>query len=680
MNKLTKILVPVLALALLLGAMIGVSASASGEPTTPEIASMNVEYSSQLYLYYAVPVIDDNGDGENDDVVLNVYKDAECQELLYSVNGTVETITALGGGSYYVYNTSGVAAKELNTCEYVQAVNTETGAKSEVVEYSVEQYLYTKLYDEGYALMTEEDGKEYVRRTLYYDLLKYGSTAQQLFTPEATDKIADGYIYKISNATATGGEIELGTDVVMSYVAPAGETKKFACWKYAVVSTFGDVIASGYAENGASLTAQGNVVAKPVYGAEANYIDFDDNTYDSNYFTEAPEATTGDNVTTTDIADGKYSVTKTANVSNSGASTYAFATTTNANANVTVVEFEMMFTGSRTAMELYFGPSSNPGKTNAYAFAYFSNSGTNLRMAVYDNHASGETKVIGTIGEVVNMRIEYYEGTLGNTVTKYYANDVLVHSGAEIEGTSYHTAGSGAVLDANAMATIKFMYGASSVGSLILDNIAITQTEIPECNLKARTDVVDFNAQSEKVTHTSDSYGTHSLVSDPVTGAGYYSINKVSGGGTSFHIAPTSVEDNATKAVVEFDMWVSSDATINVQTWMLQQEAIYKSSGYNWAPFLFAGQLNSKLVKGSWNTVKIEYLPTAFLADGAEADVFEANIYVNGALEGTVTTNRGAANIDIPKVSELVNLTFTFNSAAAGEFKIDNASFKLLAD
>lgn len=474
MNKLTKILVPVLALALLLGAMIGVSASASDEPTTPEIASMNVEYSSQLYLYYAVPVIDDNGDGENDDVVLNVYKDAECQELLYSVNGTVETIAALGGGSYYVYNTSGVAAKELNTCEYVQAVNTETGAKSEVVEYSVEQYLYTKLYDEGYALMTEDDGKEYIRRTLYYDLLKYGSTAQQLFTPEATDKIADRYVLSISNADVESGEIELGDEIALNYVAPEGEKRTFNNWEYTVFGTYGDVITSGVANNGETITAQGNVIVNTVYSTK-NEITFDNDEYDSNYFT--PGTVVDASVQSVTIADGKYTISQTASAS-SGISTIIKPTAPNADANVTVMEFDVCFAeGSTPKVEIYFGDVASPNKRTAYGGLYLYKTSGVVKMYSFKNNATGTgtaTKV-ADFGETVTVRIEFIEGTVGEAKINVYVDDTLTYETTDITGTAYNVEGYSEVLDASAITTMRIATSSSNLGTVTFDNISVVQ-------------------------------------------------------------------------------------------------------------------------------------------------------------------------------------------------------------
>ena len=472
-KKIAKLLVPMLALALLIGAMVGIGASANEENTTPEIASMNVAYSSQLYLHYAVPVIDDNADGTNDNVVLNVYSDAECQTLLYTVEGNEETVEALGGGKYYVYVTSGVAAKELNTSEYVQAVNTETGAKSAVVEYSVEDYLYERLYDMGFALMTEDDGEDFTRRTLYYDLLKYGQTAQQLFVPEAADKIADRYVLSISNANVESGEIELGSEIVLTYVAPEGEKRTFCNWEYTVFGTFGNVITSGVANNGETITAQGNVIVNTVYSTK-NEITFDNNEYDSNYFTPAtPSDASLQSVT---IADGKYTISQTASAS--AMNTYVKTTAANADANVTVMEFDVCFAeGSSPKVEIYFGDIDIPAKKTAFGGLYLQNKGGVVKMYSFNN-ATNDTSVYGTVAEygvTVTVRIEFIEGTVGEAKINVYANDALVYETTNISGTAYHAEDYTEVLDASAITTLRIATSSSNVGTVTFDNISVVQ-------------------------------------------------------------------------------------------------------------------------------------------------------------------------------------------------------------
>ena len=699
MNKLTKILVPVLALALLLGAMVGITASAN-ENTTPEIASKNVAYSSQLYLYYAVPVIDDNADDVNDAVVLNVYSDAECSELLYTVNGNVETIEALGG-DYYVFITSGVAAKELNTCEYVQAVNTETGAKSAVVEYSVEKYLYERLYDMGYALMTEEDGEDFIRRTLYYDLLKYGNTAQQLFAPDAADKIADDNYVKIVDAVAKGGKIAVGESIALNYT---GSSTCYG-WNFDTFNAYGDLISSKKVGDGSTLKIEGCTIATPILENDYNAITFD--TLPSTSVFTGPA--TSDVVVTSGISDGKYLVEDKGTAA--GVSLIAKPTYTEADADVAIyqstVNISHIAGSDGTSIEFYISVyGSSTGSANRVYWAYFKGASTSNGAVIkltteYNQEVSvdvdtgAETisqngiavnKEVGVVGSDFDLRIEFHEGAVGEAETVIYVNGTEIHRTNTISGKNFVGSNPSSTLPtADQIANVTLSTGAKTTAKITMDNVSLARTKV--ANLPTRLEpvgidstIINFNTASDKFTNSTDAYGTHAIVSDPMTGTGYHSISKVSGGGTSFFVAPTYEEANATKAVTKFDIWVSSDATINVQTWMLQKDAVGKSQGYKWAPFLFASEINNNLVKGEWNTVEIVYAPTQFLADGADADVFTATIYVNGAEKGAITTNYGSANIDIPKVSELVNLTFTFNSGAAGEFRIDNASFKLLAE
>ena len=219
-SRFIKILVATLTLCLLLGAAIGVSAFAAEEDATEEYAikyvSKNVEYGSKTYLYYAVA--EDyipEADRAEGKVWMNVYnadgsfafKQFPEAELVY-----IDVLKA----NCYIFKTRGVPAKELNTIEMVQVV-TESGAKSALESYSVEEYLYQRLYKEDFAAKTEADGKDYIRRNLYYNLLKYGAIAQQLLAPDAEDKIGGVSYVEADAATASLGRFEEPTKVVLRH-------------------------------------------------------------------------------------------------------------------------------------------------------------------------------------------------------------------------------------------------------------------------------------------------------------------------------------------------------------------------------------------------------------------------------------------------------------------------------
>ena len=100
-TKFLKILAPIVALGLLVGALVGISASANeaapAADTTPEIISMNVEYGSELYLYYAVDKSTVSGTPS-----LEVLSDKDGSSVEYVV--TEYTEEKVNGKDSYIFN------------------------------------------------------------------------------------------------------------------------------------------------------------------------------------------------------------------------------------------------------------------------------------------------------------------------------------------------------------------------------------------------------------------------------------------------------------------------------------------------------------------------------------------------------------------------------------------------
>ena len=128
---------------------------------TPEITNVNVSYGDYLYLYYAVPKS-------------TVPSDA-APKLVGTANGvsfesTKYTEEKVEGVDCYVFKSVGIPPKEINTKVTVKIVAGD--AVSDSLTYSVEQYLYDRLYNEGYVLegevdnasIGENDGKDNIRK------------------------------------------------------------------------------------------------------------------------------------------------------------------------------------------------------------------------------------------------------------------------------------------------------------------------------------------------------------------------------------------------------------------------------------------------------------------------------------------------------------------------------------
>jgi len=226
---------------------------------TPEIMAANVSYESELYLYYAVPK--------------SSITTGETPKLLGTdANGSFEVTTyseaTVNGVDCYIFKTRGVPAKEIATEETVCIKAGD--AMSESKTYSVQQYLYEKLYDEGYVLEAEaenpdrgvNDGKDTTRAKLYFKLLEYGSLAQALLVENPAEVIASvPYVSINGTATEVSGEYAAGTTFTLE--APADGNVSY----YNVVTTdaFGSSIVTTQAQIGETITIETFTLVYPVY-------------------------------------------------------------------------------------------------------------------------------------------------------------------------------------------------------------------------------------------------------------------------------------------------------------------------------------------------------------------------------------------------------------------------------
>lgn len=226
---------------------------------TPEIMAANVSYESELYLYYAVPK--------------SSITTGETPKLLGTdANGSFEVTTyseaTVNGVDCYIFKTRGVPAKEIATEETVWIKAGD--AMSESKTYSVQQYLYEKLYDEGYVLEAEaenpdrgvNDGKDTTRAKLYFKLLEYGSLAQALLVENPAEVIASvPYVSINGTATEVSGEYAAGTTFTLE--APADGNVSY----YNVVTTdaFGSSIVTTQAQIGETITIETFTLVYPVY-------------------------------------------------------------------------------------------------------------------------------------------------------------------------------------------------------------------------------------------------------------------------------------------------------------------------------------------------------------------------------------------------------------------------------
>ena len=177
-NKTLKIALLVLSFALLVGAAFAMSVSAD-DTVTPKIVSQNVAYTGDFALMYAI-----DAEGITDPVTLNVYDQYPSETSVVPVfTKTVARPEYVAGNlnkNVYVFTTPGVAATYMCEQFYIQAVVEETGAKSEVLRYSVAEYLYERLATTG---ANAPDADQVL---LYETVITFGDQAQKV-----VGKIAD---------------------------------------------------------------------------------------------------------------------------------------------------------------------------------------------------------------------------------------------------------------------------------------------------------------------------------------------------------------------------------------------------------------------------------------------------------------------------------------------------------
>ncbi len=272
-NRVTKLVLLVLSLALLVGGAIGISVSA--DSTAPEIISKNVMDTGDFCLMFAV----DPATVTGEDVTLRVYdrdpSDAEAKlafEETKAVTAT-EKIDLDGDRTpetaVIVFTTAGVAAKDFADVWYIE---TESADSKKVITYSVMEYAFERLYRDGTVLATDKDDDlyRYYQKEFYFGMLNMGSAAQNLHVnygnaePERLIKeytyvsVLDG-TYTAGDLTADRGFVEANTAITLN----ANDAEAIKGWSILTYGQNGVEIDRKVANDGDTITVTGNTVVIP---------------------------------------------------------------------------------------------------------------------------------------------------------------------------------------------------------------------------------------------------------------------------------------------------------------------------------------------------------------------------------------------------------------------------------
>lgn len=271
MKKFSKILIMILSLALLIGSVVAVGASAE-ESNTREILAKNVAYTDNVTMLFAV-------DASLDEAIAGTVKVAYYWEedgvavikeakLLYPYdendNEIDQYIYHEGGEKYPVYYTEGVPAKELGREVKIVAYTGTLPEDAEFATYSVAEYLYARLYKDGVVNATE--GKDVYRKAVYENLLAYGASAQELLVNyDSAEKavLVTDYTYVISTvagATVNGKTTAIfgasSAEITLSYVGEGS----LVGW------TVTDISGEATEYETSTITVSGVVTVEPIFG------------------------------------------------------------------------------------------------------------------------------------------------------------------------------------------------------------------------------------------------------------------------------------------------------------------------------------------------------------------------------------------------------------------------------
>lgn len=240
---------------------ISVGAVEAEESNKVEILAQNVVYNEKVSVAYAVDATIE--EAVNGEVKVAYYLAADPSKVYEAelLDTTVENnlyIVDNGDGtktSYPTFATLGFAPQNFTDVVFAVAYKGDSvPADAQYKEYSVAEYLYSRLYKDNFINKTEADGVDYTRKLHYENTLAYGETAQMLLDKNETLITDYSYVYfPEKDGTANGkatGLYEKDTDFAVTYTG----TANVAGWNI----NDGESIVEG---TSATVTATGDVMS-----------------------------------------------------------------------------------------------------------------------------------------------------------------------------------------------------------------------------------------------------------------------------------------------------------------------------------------------------------------------------------------------------------------------------------
>ena len=434
MKKSMKIFSILLVSLITLISVVCVTAFATEAEETLDITlKKNIAVTDKIQAMYAVKA-DENITVDN--TTLTVYdKDpsAEGAAIVWEGKGVSENLVQFGGDEYIVFYTNRVALYGMAEFFYVQVES--NGVKSTVETYSVAEYLFDRLYKDGFVNKTEDDGKDYSRKMFYEDLVRTGKSSFDVLTHTVEKSIADlAYVY-VDGATLADGSVTAVVDknsTITLGTLPFGKSWLITNYPSGEVTETKEsaLVLDGYKViTLVSNLGNGKYFSDASFGASAKY--------DYNNITPTKE-----NVIHSSTADyvlnPTYLEVKEGVLAAKGA---AFGLNNGGSKNGTTYVFETDFfmegttstkTGTQTAA--WMGISATDRKKDTFFLGYSINYTADedgfVNEITLNEYKSGTALTTISTDQWYNLRFEYtpVEGDTYSGQVKLYVNDVEVKS------------------------------------------------------------------------------------------------------------------------------------------------------------------------------------------------------------------------------------------------------------
>lgn len=648
-SKFKKILGLAILAATVLSALLAVSAFAEDE-TNPEIIAQNVAYEGDFALMYAV-----DASTATAPVTLYLYTEAPTESSVAHKKYVVENVTAAAGNlekDAYVFKTEGVAAKDMADIFYVQAIDAN-GKKSDVVRYSVGEYLYERLATAG---ITEQ------QEFLYRQSLTFGAAAQAVLAPETTPVTSFRYVKVIGGLLPDG--FNSGIFPIDTEISPVGNGVN--SWR---VQSFADdkTVTETKIAAGKSFKLEGVtfVIASEEVLLPEGVVGFENST-------AIPSGISG-SLHSSGAALTVVPVEKNGTTTNALKFTSTNHTATDHLAIATTPVIEDCFNTVVFDMDVNFGTSGNyelivrdKEGTMIFNFAIGIN-GNYFKLA--DNTTSGSGRKynfwsvneFAPVNDWINLRIELTpDAVTKNIILDIYYDDVKVSTG--IDGNRYYTKDNIFVTAAD-IARVDFRASSATENSIYVDNVLIKKTFKDVCSVG--TLIFDNESASSSTSNgvTTDTvYGETSNVykfapSGQVTKNFYPNGAVASDAGDAIVFdADVKISNGTASSNAAFDfMWDAGSAIF----WLRFDVSSGKFRLYN-----NSGSTEAKLTLGNAN----EYVHLTVIFTTNRIDV-----QVNGEALGSFTITHNGASATAAQITNIRIRTMSSNTDQAIYF--DNVFF-----